>query len=148
MGFDAVFPLSPPTWLFQHTLTYRPNDAGNVITDQEGNWHYEPVPPVTFSGYLTAPGPQEVERAAAKGTVLDAVCLCANDAGVTDSSTVEATTGVPAWLVGKYRVINVRPNPSHSRVLLTRIVVDDAPPRDASGIVDAIIDADTVAGGL
>ena len=146
MTFDAVFPIEQPTFLFIHTLTYRVNDPDTVVTDERGHWNYAAATPVSFTAYLTAPNPREIERAAAHGMTLDAVALCGHEVTIPHTAHVTAATGVPTWLVGTYRVSAVRPNPSHQRLLLTRIV-DEAPLGDAGGIVDATAEPDTVEGG-
>lgn len=145
MTFDAVFPIEEPTFLFIHTLSYRGNDS-TIVTDEEGRWNHAVTAPVEFTGYLTAPNPREVERAAAHGMTLDAVALCSHDVDIPHTAHVTAAAGaVPAWLVGTFRVIAVRPNPSHQRILLTR-VIDEVPFGDASGIQDATITPATVEG--
>lgn len=145
MTFDTVFPIEEPTWLWTHTLTYRDHDAAAVTVDAEGRWTHDDTPGTPVIGYLTGPNPREVDRAASRGIILDAVFLCAHDSGVTDKSTVTATTGVPAWLVGTYTVNVVRPNPSHLRVLLTR-VRDELPDHDPGNHVGVTITPSTVQG--
>ena len=54
MTFDTVFPISPPEFLWVHTLTYRPTLAADVHVDAEGRWNYDDTPPVEFIGFLTA----------------------------------------------------------------------------------------------
>ena len=146
MTFDTIFPIEEPTWLWTHTLTFQDNQAAAVDVDAEGRWSYADIPGTPVVGYLTAPNPREIDRAASRGVILDAVFLCAHDTGVTDQSTVIATTGVPPWLVGTYTVSVVRPNPSHLRVLLTR-VRDELPSHDAGNHVGALITPPTVSGG-
>lgn len=146
MTFDTIWPIDEPTWLWTHTLTFRDNAASAVEVDAEGRWTYADTAGTDVIGYLTAPNPREVDRAASRGIILDAVFLCAHDSGITDQSTVVAATGVPPWLVGTYTVSVVRPNPSHSRVLLTRLR-DELPAHDPGTTVDTLITPPTVTGG-
>lgn len=147
MTFDQVFPIEQPTFLFVHTLAYRVNDPSTVTTDEEGHWNYAAETTVSFAGYLTAPNPREVERAAAHGMTLDAVALCGHEVNIPHTAHLIAETGVPSWLIGTYRVMSVRPNPSHKRILLTR-VLDETPLGDAADVHDAIVEPDTVEGGV
>lgn len=149
MTFDSVFPIDPPDFLWVHTLTYRPTTGASVVVDAEGRWNYGDTTEVEFTGYITAPNPREVDRAATRGILLDAVCLAPHDVGITDSChlTVAASSGAPEWMVGTYTVNTVRPNPSHLRILLTRIR-DELPARDPGNMVSATITPDTVDGGV
>lgn len=148
MTFDTVFPIEDPTFLWAHDLTYRDNVAASVVVDGEGHWVNADAPETAFTGYLTAPNPREVARAAANGVILDAVCLAPHTVAVGDDGTViaGAGSGVPTWLVGSYRVTVVRPNPSHLRVLLTR-VRDELPSHDPGWVENATITPPTVSGG-
>lgn len=148
MTFDTVFPIEEPTFLWTHTLTYRTLAAGDVVVDAEGHWVHADTPETTFTGYLTAPNPREIDRAAARGVLLDAVCLAPHAVAVDDAGavTADAASGVPSWLIGTYRVTVVRPNPSHLRILLTRLR-DEAPVHDPGWSESATITPATVSGG-
>lgn len=147
MTFDSVFPIGPPEFLWVHQLAYRPTTGASVVVDAEGRWDYANITPTEFTGYITAPNPREVDRAATRGILLDAVCLAPHDVAVTDAChlIVGAASGAPDWMVGTYTVNTVRPNPSHLRILLTRIR-DELPAHDPGNMVDALATPDTIEG--
>jgi hypothetical protein len=127
MSGDAVFPIPEPTFLWVHALTYIRHDGDDVVTDSEGRWHYDTTTPVAFTGYITAPNPREVARAASQDVIIDAVALAPLDCGITDQCSLIAPDTVPRGLPGIYTVTVIRPNLSHLRCLLTRLDADAYP---------------------
>lgn len=125
MSGDAVFPLPEPEFLWVHALIGLHMSGPSVIADDdEGDWHYAPsnAVPVPFTGYLTAPNPKELDRAASRGTAVDAVCLAPLGTPLIASDWLDATTdsNIPESLRHTFEVGAVRPNLSHLRLLLTR----------------------------
>ena len=111
---DPLFPLPEPVILWVHDLSVLPHSNPSAIVDAEGRWEYADNNPIPLRGYFASPNPREVERAAAAGVVVDGVALVPNGSPVTvDDGLVYDTS--------TYRVALVRPNPSHTRVLLTRV---------------------------
>lgn len=125
MSGDAVFPLPEPDFLWVHSLVgLRMNGASaTVVDDADGGWHREAAnaAPVAFIGYVTAPNPRDVDRAAASGTVLDAVALAPLGTALLQGDWLDCTDeGVPASLRHTFAISLVRPNLSHLRLMLTR----------------------------
>ncbi len=130
MSVDPVFPLPSPDFLWVHSLIRVPSTAASAVVDAEGHWHYETGPSAAFMGYLTAPNPKEVERAATTGFPLDAVALAPHGTAVAERDRLIAANipgGEGPWLDGDYEVALVRPNKSHLRLLLTRLRLPDQP---------------------
>lgn len=149
MSVDPVFPLPEPEFLWVHQLAFRNDSAALLDVDEEGKWTYDDSDLATFTGYLTAPNPREVDRADAHGVILDAVCLAPHGTGIGDDDVViaGAASGVASYLQGSYRVGVVRPNPSHLRILLSRIK-GELPSRDPGWTSNASVTPDTVEGGV
>lgn len=150
MSIDPVFPLPEPDFLWVHDLAYRDDSAASLVVDEERKWTYADTPAVTFTGYLTAPNPRDVDRADSTGVILDAVCLAPHGIGIDDNDVVvaDSSSGVADYLQGSYRVGVVRPNPSHLRILLSRIKGDPQPTRDPGWNSDAIITPATIDTGF
>lgn len=133
---DPIFPLPEPDFLWVHDLTIHSQTAASVVVDDDGGWTYAQSASVGVVGYATAPNPREVERAASRGVVIDCIVLVPNGTAVKEEDDVTVPgstlgfggTAIPtAVLQGRYEVTGVRPNPSHCRVLLTRIKGEDPP---------------------
>lgn len=132
VNYDEAFPLPEPDFLWIHDLTYTPQTAASVVEDtSSGKWRYATAPSVVveFTGYITSAGRRDIERAKARGITADAVALISHDVPGIDPLTAEhavigcgSTSGASPWLWGDYTVGEVRPNPSHIRAILTRIV--------------------------
>lgn len=146
MSGDAVFPIPEPTFLWVHALSYVPHDGDNVVTDSEGRWRYDTAAAVEFTGYITAPNPRDVARAAAQDVIIDAVALAPLSCAITEQCSLIAPATVPRGLPGVYNVTLIRPNLSHLRCLLTRLDAEVYPSHYPSTGV-AIIPA-TVGGGV
>lgn len=146
MSGDAVFPIPEPTFLWVHSLSYVQHDGNDVITDSEGRWRYDDGEVVTFTGYITAPNPREVDRAAARDVIIDAVALAPLDCGINERCSLTAAGAVPRGLAGVYKVSLIRPNLSHLRILLTRVDVETVPLRYPS--TPATVVVSTVGGGV
>lgn len=129
MSGDAVFPIPEPTFLWVHNLVVEQTGASAaLVVDGEGGWSYDDaLPTVTFTGYLTAPNPREIERAAKAGYVLDAVALAPLGTAVAEQDRLVASS-ISGHLDGRYTVVQVRPNLSHLRVLCTRLKGADGGP--------------------
>lgn len=130
-GYDEAFPLPEPEFLWIHDLTYTPATAASVIVDPaNGKWRYAPSPSVQFTGYIAQADRREVARAATQGITVDAVALMSHtDGAALDPLAAEhgvvvcdGTSTASPWLHGQYTVTQVRPNPSHIRLILTRLV--------------------------
>lgn len=123
---DPVFPLPSPAFLFVHEVLVGVQDT--IVTQPDGRWTRDPVPTTPVRGYLTSPNPQETQIAAARGVTIDAVFLCPHGTPVRHQDRIDSTAAnVPSVLKGRYTVTAVRPNPSHVRVLVTRVEADPVP---------------------
>lgn len=127
MSADPLFPLPEPTILWVYDLAYRSASASPVV-DAEGRWRYDNSALVGFVGYLSSPNTQAIRLAAAAGVAVDAVALAPNGLGISEEDELIAGPAlglggqaVPAYLAGLYRVTLLRPNPSHLRVLVSRV---------------------------
>jgi hypothetical protein len=115
---DAVFPLPEPTFLWVHDLTL--NRMGPSVT-AEGFDTEVVVSAASVVGYLTAPDPKDIERAASAGIDADAVALVPLEVTVVAEDRLVAA-GVDGWLDGTYRIRQVRETLTHLRLILTRSV--------------------------
>lgn len=126
---DPVFPLPDPTFLWVHEGLVV-HAVGTEVEDDEGRWRYGPGASVTFTGYVTSPDPRSERRGGADSMRVDAVCLAPRDVAVPWPGYLDATTeNVPPLLRGWYEIQPPRPNPSHTRLLLTRLADDPRPSR-------------------
>jgi len=130
---DPVFPIPAPEFLWIYDLVVHPASA-SVTLGEGRRWRYEQSASVGFVGYIAAPNPRDVDRAARHDIRLDAVALAPHGTAVEAADQFEApaaagSTGhaVPSVFVGRYAIAEVRPNASHVRILLTRIVGEDPP---------------------
>ena len=134
-AYDPVFPLPEPDFLWVHDLTLvGQTSASTVVDEATGRWHYgEAAPSTTFTGYIGSVGRRETERAAARGIVADAVVLAPHSLPLApDTAELHRLVCGPdskatRWLHGSYKVSEVRPNASHLRLILTRLVGDTVP---------------------
>lgn len=120
---DPLFPIPSPDMLFVYDLRVQPRGASIEVTPDG-----VPVPvtsldgSVPVRGYVSTLG--RTERPDEVGEVLArAVALVPLETAVEERDTlfVEDTHGgLPRWLQGWWQVTEVRPNPSHIRVLLQR----------------------------
>ena len=126
MSGDLVFPLPEPDFLWVFDMVgLRMNGASvTVVDDGEGEWHHAPTGAVKvpFTGYVTAPNTREVDRAASRGTVLDAVALAPLGTALVEGDWLDCTKdpSIPPWLAHTFTITLARPNLSHIRLLLTR----------------------------
>lgn len=126
---DAVFPIPAPTFLWVHNLVVEQTGASAaLVIDAEGAWsHDDALPTVDFTGYLTAPDPREVDRAAKSGYLLAAVALAPRGTVVAEQDRLLAS-GVDDYLDGRYTIREIRPNLSHLRLLCERLKGDGGGP--------------------
>lgn len=122
---DQIFPFPEPEWLFVHTVHIGARDA--VVTQPDGRWEHVVVE-TPARGYLTAPDPQEVSGGNTEVVVIDAVLLVSNSTVVREQDRVRADDPtIPPVLTGVFAVVGVRPNQSHTRVLLSRVKREPLP---------------------
>jgi hypothetical protein len=123
---NEVFPIPEPEFLWVHNMVgLRMTGASmTVVEDAEGQWHREPssAASVTFVGYVADAQPAEIDRAAARGIVLDAVALAPLSTAMQASDWLDCTTdaSIPPWLQHTFIIKLVNPNLSHVRLMLTR----------------------------
>ena len=110
-------------WVFNMIGLRMTGASATVVDDGEGNWHHQPssAASVTFVGYVTAPNAREVDRAKARGVVLDAVALAPLSTALAQGDWLDCTRDpdIPASLRHTFEVSLVRSNLSHLRLLLT-----------------------------
>lgn len=122
---DAIFPFPEPTFLFIHTIHI--GNRGTVVTQPDGSWAHA-VTEIPARGYMTAPDPREVAAAASRDVVIDAILLVSNTTIVTEKDQVRCSDPfAPPVLQGVFAVTGVRPNQSHTRVLLSRVRAESLP---------------------
>ena len=133
-GYDAAFTLPEPEFLWIHDLMLV-DQAASVVTDAAtGRWTYANVgASVGFTGYIASVGRGEFQRAASVGIRADAVALIPHSVpvDVLNAETFTLNCGPDSkasrWLWGEYEITQARPNPSHVRAILTRIVGEKTP---------------------
>ncbi|HMM95399.1 hypothetical protein [Phycicoccus sp.] len=134
MSYDEVFPLPDPDFLWVHSLVYLPQTSASVVTDDAtGRWQYAAPASVAFDGYITSPGRRDIERGNARGISVDAVVLIPHSVPIPPDEAEHATlvcgpdSAASPWLWGEYEISEVRPNPSHIRAIMSRIVGEKPP---------------------
>lgn len=129
---DPAFPLPSPDFLFHHDLVVW--TPASVVVGRGRKWVNQSAS-AGFTGYATAPSPSELRRAAARGVRVDAVALAPHGTVVDEACDLEVpaaptnpgSVAPPTVLVGRYSIDAVRPNPSHVRIVLTRIRGENPP---------------------
>lgn len=121
-GVDPLFPFPEPTFLFVHELTYHATTSSPVVDDT--GW-YDADAVVASSEqnvpcYVGNYDPSDVSAGDTKETTISAVALVSRDRACRPEDEVTVTKGL-SHLLGRYRIDQVRPNPSHTRLLLTRV---------------------------
>lgn len=131
---DPLFPMPEPTFLWVYRLWVVPQPASPVVDEETGRWRYAPATGASVSGYLALADRREVVRAAARGVQVSAVALVPNGTPVDETARLEARADaapplaeIPDHLLGAYEITEVRPNASHTRVVLNRLVGEDPP---------------------
>lgn len=118
---DPIFPMTPPPFLFAHQVTVTRSSQVTLDTTENG-WPIFPsdTPVVSSSGYVAHPQPR---LTANDGEVIDVVILVPNGTTIDHRDVVDVPDGqnLPAQLVGRFHINEVRPNASHTRVLATRV---------------------------
>lgn len=118
---DPLFPLPAPAFLLVHTVEIVRTSQLAQDTDDAGWPLLTGAVRVAARAYVASPDPRTLTPA---GMAVDAVMLVDNATTVDhrDRVAVAAGQALPAVLVGEFRVNEVRPNPSHTRLLCTRIL--------------------------
>lgn len=125
---DAIFPLAGMLDVLRvHDLLIHSQGA-SVTVGVGRKWRNAAVTVTPIRGYVCAPNPAEVRRAAALGVTVDAVARLAIGTVIVENDELEAPDPPPhggaviaAVLVGRYAIHSVRPNPADVRVLLSRV---------------------------
>lgn len=118
--FNPLFPIAPPTWLFCFSVTIVRTSQIEPDTDENGWPILTDAATVPVTAYISPPEPRTL---APEGEAVDAVALVPNGTVVDHRDLLDVPDGqqLPAQLVGRFRINQCRPNPSHTRLLLTRI---------------------------
>ncbi len=118
--FNPIFPFAPPFWLFCYTATIVRTSQLPSDTDDAGWPVLTGAAQVTVKAYLDQPEPRTLGP---QGEAIDMVALVANGTTVDHRDLLDVPDGqsLPAVSPGRYRINQVRPNPSHTRLLCTRI---------------------------
>lgn len=117
---DALFPFPSPSFVFVHRVKLISNTSTEPEIDDNG-WPIEASassPGRQVKGYVSSPS----YRDAASGLRVDAVVLVHRDEIPVrgDLVNVPAQPGLLPALAGLYKVDQVRPNASHTRLLVMR----------------------------
>lgn len=122
MTVDPLFPFPEPSFLWVHELT-RHVPSGDPIPDETGYWTSDNIPTTDTPNipcYVGAYNPSQQEAGDTYEESVDAVALVSHSTPFNRKDEVTVTAAA-AYLLGRYRVSVVRPNPSHQRLLLTRV---------------------------
>lgn len=117
---DPLFPIPSPEFLFRHTVTVSRDSQVAVDTDDAGWPITGSAEQVTTRAYVAPPDPRTLTPA---GQAVDVVVLVPNGTAVEHRDTIIVDPGqqLAAQHAGRYRITAVRPNPSHCRILCTRV---------------------------
>lgn len=129
MSGDALFPFPVPDFIFVHDVyLFAPSDLVKTTDERgktktvlpaknaDGTWPKTPV-----KGYLTGPDQNQDYGAFTHGEAVAAVCLLPNEIGVDIDWLLDChDLQLPPDLAGTFQVLAVRPNVSHSRVMVKR----------------------------
>ncbi len=122
-GGDILFPFPEPTFLFIHTLNLYTGMSNNTVDDR--GLVVKSVAgkvPTVVMGYLTKLDEHVEQNVGTTREFYDAVALVSNSVEVKIQDVIEChDPSLHSHLSGTYRVDQVRPNISHTRVLLSRI---------------------------
>lgn len=124
---DPVFPLPEPDFLWVYDMVV--HQAGASVTMTAGRKWVNQSASAVFTGYIGGPNRREAEIAARNGVRIDATALAPHGTVIDEADDLEVpadpinpgSIAPPSMYVGRYSITAVRPNPSHARVLLTRI---------------------------
>jgi len=119
MSIDPLFPFPEPDILWVYELIHTATAASLVATDDDGRWT-STGPSLTTVGYVAAPDNKAYRLAEVRGVQVDAVALVPRGFAVAVGDLIDVPSTVPMGLPGRYRVNLVRPNPSHTRLLIER----------------------------
>jgi hypothetical protein len=118
---DPLFPMTPPPFLFAHQVSIVRSSQVTLDTTESG-WPVFPsnTPVVATSAYVAHPQERTLSP---DGEVVDAVILVPNGTLVDHQDVIDVPGGqhLPPQLVGRFRINQVRPNASHTRVLASRV---------------------------
>lgn len=120
---DPLFPLPDPGFLLVHhdcVLVWRQSLVAPVV-DDEGSWSYPTAASVLISdAYVSQADKNEVPQGETEMESVASVILVRNGSPVDHADEIDVT-GVSEYLDGHYLVTGVRPNASHTRVLVRRM---------------------------
>lgn len=118
---DPLFPLPGIDWILTFNVILHRTSQIVEDTDVEGYPVKTGAATVPIKAYVASPDTRELDRG---GQSADAVVLVANTVAVSHRDQIEVPVGtpVPPMMIGTYRVETVRPNPSHTRLLCTRMI--------------------------
>lgn len=117
---DPLFPLPAPDWILTFTVLLHRTSQLVDDTDAEGFPIKTGAPTVPVKAYVGAPDTRDLDRG---GEAADVTVLVRNDIAVSHRDQIEVplNSTLPPQMCGLFRITTVRPNPSHTRLLCTRI---------------------------
>lgn len=115
---DPLFPFPSPEFLFRHQVIIRRTSTEVEDSNNEGWADDDGAEKVPTRAYVTAPDFQD----AGASQNVSAVILVPRTLAVdfADEVTIEAQPGLHNAFVGDFEIEQVRPNPSHTRLLIRR----------------------------
>lgn len=118
--FNPIFPFAPPFWLFCYSAVIVRTSQLASDTDEFGWPLLTGAATVPVKAYLDQPEPRTLGP---QGEAIDMVALVANGTVVDHRDLLDVPDGqsLPSVTPGRYRINQVRPNPSHTRLLCTRV---------------------------
>lgn len=122
MGYeDPLFPLPAPDWILTFDVILHRTSLLVEDSDEQGYPIKTGAAAVPVKAYVGPPDTRELGRG---GEAADVVVLVRNDIAVSHRDQIEVPTSaaIPPQMQGVFRVLTVRPNPSHSRLACTRVL--------------------------
>lgn len=121
---DPLFPLPAPDWILSYTVLLHRVSQLAEDTDDEGFPIKTGAATVPIKAYVAPPDTNKLNLG---GEFADVTILVRNDIAVSHRDQVEVptTSTFPPQMCGTFRVDTVRPNPSHTRLMCSRIIDPD-----------------------
>jgi hypothetical protein len=118
--FNPLFPIAPPTWLFCYNAVIVRTSQLASDTDENGWPILTGATTAAVKAYLDQPEPRTLGP---EGEAIDVIALVPNGTVVDHRDLLDVPDGqsLPSVMPGRFHINQVRPNPSHTRLLCTRV---------------------------